>query len=111
MAFSIQCTHKGCQKLQEPYIDPATNQVYCSLCDGELTTTQFVKHQMKMNKQFRKSEPKSFSLKCPLCNKNDRPILSGQDILCSGCKKPMSHLTEPYKIMLREQLKSAGKDI
>lgn len=111
MAFSIQCSHKGCQKLQAPYIDLTNSKVYCSLCDGELTVTQFVMHQMKMNKQFRKKEDKSFSIKCPQCGKEDRPTLSGKDILCSGCKKPMNHLTEQFKIMLREQLPQAGKDV
>ena len=111
MAFSIQCTHKGCQKIQEAYIDPTNNNVYCSLCDGELSISPFIKHQMKINKQFRKKQDKSFSVKCTHCGKEDRPLLSGKDILCSGCKKPMDQLTEQFKIMLREQLPKADKDI
>ena len=53
MAFSIQCTNKGCQKIQEPYIDTKDDKVYCSLCNKELLNiTHFVKVQMKSLKQF-----------------------------------------------------------
>lgn len=110
MAFSIPCTNRGCGKIQEPYLDIADDKVYCSLCDKELNVTSFVKTQMKSNKQFRRRQPKPFSVKCQSCGKEDRPKLVKQDIVCVFCNKSMDHLSEPFKIMLREQLQKIDKD-
>lgn len=112
MPFSLPCNNKGCGKIQEPYLDPQDNKVYCSLCDAEmLNITIFVKNQMKMNKQFRQKQNKPFSVKCQKCGKDDRPILKNQDLICSGCNKPLDHLSEPFKIMLRDKLKTTDKDV
>lgn len=99
-------------KLNEPYIDPKTDKVYCSLCDKEIANiTHFVKTQMKTLKQYKTKTAASFSVKCSKCSKEARPKLVGQDIVCPGCNKKHDHLSEPFKIMLREKLKTAEKDI
>jgi uncharacterized CHY-type Zn-finger protein len=99
-------------KSMQPYIEPKTDKVYCSLCDKELANmTHFIKIQMKTLKQYKAKETTSFSVKCGLCNKEARPKLVGQDIVCPGCNKKHEHLSEPFKIMLREKLKTAGQDI
>lgn len=96
----------------EPYIEPKTDKVFCSLCDGELANiTHFTKVQLKTLKQYRVKIPTSFSVKCQFCSKEARPNLQGQDIVCPGCNKKHTHLSEPFKMMLREKLKTAGKDI
>lgn len=108
----MACTNKGCGKLQEPYIDPKTDKVYCSLCDLEISNiTHFAKIQMKTLKQYKAKKTISFAIKCPSCNKEDRPKVVGQDIVCVNCKKPMTHLSEPFKIMLREKLKTVAQDV
>lgn len=108
----MPCTNKGCGKIQEPYLDTADDKVYCSLCDRELPNiTHFVKIQMKSLKQFRKRASKPFAVKCINCNKEDQPKLVGEDIVCPGCNKPHSHLSEPFKIMLRDKLRTTNKDI
>ena len=112
MAFTMNCTSKGCCKVQEPYLDVKDNKVYCSECDQEIVNvSHFTKIQMKSIKQFKQKKAISFSVKCPHCQKEDRPKLLNQDILCSGCNKPMNHLSEPFKVMLREKLKTVGKDV
>jgi len=112
MGFSLPCNNKGCCKIQEPYLDVKEDKVYCSLCDKEmLGITPFVKNQMKMNKQFRQRQPKPFAVKCQRCGKEDRPKLVAQDIVCAGCSKPLDHLSEPFKIMLREKLRTTDKDV
>jgi hypothetical protein len=112
MGFSMPCNNKGCGKIQEPYLDVADDKVYCSLCDKEIVgITYFVKAQMKSNKQFRQRQTKSFAVKCQKCGKEDRPKLVGQDIVCTGCNKSLDHLSEPFKIMLREKLRTADKDV
>lgn len=109
--FSMSCSIKGCYKQMEPYIDPKTDKVYCSICDGELlNVTHFTKVQLKSNKQFRKKNSVAFGVKCNLCGKDDRPLLMGKDIVCAGCKKPLDQLSEPFKIMLREKLKKQSDE-
>jgi len=112
MAFSLPCTNKGCGKIMSPYIDTNDDKVYCSLCDKEIINiTPFIKNQMKMNKQFRQKQTKPFSVKCQNCKKEDRPKISGKDVVCAHCNKPLTHLSEPFKIMLREKLKTTDLDV
>ena len=113
MAFSLPCTNKGCGKIQNPYLDITDNKVYCSECDKEIPgITPIVKNQMKMNKQFRQRQPKPFGVKCPTCGRDDRPkLMSNGDILCAGCSKPLDHLSEPFKIMLRDRLRTTDKEV
>jgi hypothetical protein len=112
MPFSMVCTNKGCGQLMEPYLDPATSQVYCSSCDKELSNiTHFVKHQMKQFKQFRPKKTVSFGVKCKSCNLEDRPVVLNKEIVCPSCKKPHTHLSEAFKLMLKDNLKTINKDI
>lgn len=112
MPFLMNCSNKGCGDHMEPYLDPSDNNVYCSSCDKELSNvTHFVKHQMKTFKQFRKKKNISFAVKCPSCSKEDRPKIVDKKITCPSCDKELSHLSEPFKIMLKEQLKKANQDI
>ena len=112
MAFSTNCPHKGCHKAMEPYLDPKTDKVYCSACDQELTNlTYFAKAQMKSSKQFKPKKNLSFATTCIACKKEDRPIILNDKICCPACKKEHSHLSEPYKLMLKENLKKVGQDI
>lgn len=109
--FNTICPHKGCHKQMAPYIDPKTDIVYCSDCDKEIPNlTHFAKMQMKSSKQYKPKSTTSFSIKCKFCSKEARPLLNNKDILCPTCKKPHD-LSEPFKIMLREKLKTADKDI
>ena len=112
MPFSLSCTNKGCGKTQEPYLDPKDDKVYCSLCDREITNiSYFAKVQMKSLKQFRQKKTVSFSIKCNNCGKEDRPKLLQDDVICSGCSKPLNNLSLPFKNMLKEKLKNVDKDI
>lgn len=111
----MNCTNKGCGKHMEPYIDPKTDKVYCAQCDGELTNlTYFAKMQMKGSKQYKQKNALSFMVKCTKCGKEDRPKLIGkdpQDVVCPHCRKSHDHLSEPFKIMLREKLKTVAQDV
>lgn len=112
MGFSTNCTNKGCGKFNEPYLDPQDNKAYCSECNRELANlTSFAKNQMKSNKQFKKKASTSFAVKCKSCNKEDRPIILNDKVTCPSCKKEHSHLSEPFKLMLKEKLKTANQDI
>ena len=111
MAFSTNCTHKGCHKMMQPYIDKDTDKVFCSECDGEITSlTHFAKVQMKSSKQFRVKSTAAFAVKCGKCGKEDKPVLIQNEPCCCACKKPLDNLTTLFRNMLREQLK-LGSDI
>jgi hypothetical protein len=112
MAFSMNCSNKGCGAFQEPYIDPATNKVYCSICDKEIqNVTIFTKNQMKSSKQFKKKTTTSFAVKCDKCGKEDRPKLLNNNVVCSSCKKPLDNLSEAFIYMLKQKLKGFSSDI
>jgi hypothetical protein len=107
MKLSLQCSNRGCGKINVPYLDPTDDKAYCSLCDKEMILTPFVKTQMKSNKQFRQRlQPKPYAVKCQRCGKDDQPILVNNNVVCVSCRKPLDHLSEPFKIMLREKLKN-----
>lgn len=112
MAFSTFCTNKGCGKIQEPFLDPQDNKVYCSLCDREITNlTPFVKTQMRANKQFRQKKAKPYAVKCAKCNAEDTPKVLNNDIVCNACSKPMDNLSPIFKNMLKEKLKTLDKEL
>ena len=115
MAFSTYCTHKGCKgsiDQMEPFLDLNDDKIYCSICEQELLNmTHFVKIQMKTLKQFRKKQNVAFGVKCQSCKKEAQPQISNNDIICPHCLKPHSHLSEPFKLMLKEKLKTANKDV
>lgn len=112
MPFSMICNNKGCGKQMEPYLDVKDNRVYCSSCDREMNNvTHFVKVQMKSLKQFRQKQTVAFGVKCQNCNKEAQPKIVNDDIVCPSCNKVHTHLSEPFKIMLKDKLKTANKDV
>ena len=112
MAFSTFCTNKGCGKIQEPYLDPQTNIVHCSLCDQEISNlTPFVKLQMKSMKQYKQKQAKPFAVKCLKCGREERPKVVAGDIVCGSCAQPMDNLSPIFKNMLKEKLRTTDKDI
>ena len=119
MPFSMPCTNRGCGKTQEPYVNLDDDKVYCSLCDREIVNiTYFTKVQMKSLKQCKvrpkegmKKEPSSFIVKCDKCKTPSRPQIVDDDVVCGNCAKPLDKLSLPFKNMLKEQLKTADKDV
>jgi hypothetical protein len=112
MAFTIQCTNKGCGNLQQPYLDKATDKIHCSLCDKEIINISvFVKNQMKQSKQFRPAKKVPFATKCKNCPADERPKLVGGDIVCAVCNKKMDHLLPSFVLMLKDQLKKTDQDL
>jgi hypothetical protein len=112
MPFSMNCTNKKCGKQMEPYLDPSTDKVYCSVCDNEISNiTYFAKSQMKALKQFKQKITTSFAVKCAKCGKEVRPKLLNNDVVCGACNKILDNLSAPFKHMLKEKLKTVGKDV
>ena len=96
----------------EPYMDPKTEKVYCPLCNNEIDgITYFMKTTMKSLKQFRQKQTVPFGVKCQNCNKEAQPKVVGDDIVCPSCGKKHEHLSEPFKLMLKDKLKTTNKDV
>lgn len=111
MPFAMSCTNKGCGKTQEPYLDLKDDKVYCSLCDREIPNiSYFAKVQMKSLKQFRQRKIASFSVKCRSCEREERPKIVNDDVVCGSCSKPLDHLSLPFKNMLKEKLKTVDRE-
>ncbi len=119
MPVSLVCNNsytdgKGRQRTcgqVEPYIEPKTEKVFCPLCNNEMTVTHFTKVTLKNLKQFKAKSTETFSVKCQKCGKEAQPKLANNTIVCPDCNKEHSHLSEPFKIMLKEKLKTANKDV
>jgi len=112
MAFSTNCTNKGCGKLQEPYLDPNDDKVYCSACDKEiLNLTYFAKAQMKSSKQYKQKTAVAFGVKCSKCGKEGRPKIKDDEVVCGSCLKELDNLSLPFKNMLKQKLRTVDKDI
>lgn len=108
--FQMPCNK--CKKLQPPYLDPKSEEVYCSLCDEKIENiTHFAKMQLKTLKQYREKKKTSFAVKCKKCNKEERPKLVKEDIVCGACKEKLDHLSPFFKQMLKLQLSNADKEI
>lgn len=108
----MTCTNKGCGETQTPYLDKDSDKVYCSKCNKEIpNVTIFAKNQMRMSKQYRQKEKKSFSVKCDKCNAEGRPKLLNEEVVCGSCGKKLDKLTAPFIAMLKQQLKKVDQEI
>ena len=121
MAVSLICPNtyidaktkkkKTCGQV-EGYMDPKTDKVYCPLCDNEIpNVSHFTKTTMKTLKQFKQKVQVAFGVKCSHCHKEAQPVIINNEITCPHCKKEHNHLSEPFKIMLKTELKKVNKDI
>lgn len=113
MTFLIQCDNKGCFKLQNAQLNVETDQVHCADCNNVIKNiTVFAKRQLKALGQTTKNQKttKSFAVKCNHCDLLEQPTIEKNEFLCSGCKKPLQ-ISEPFKLILKENLKNANKPI
>jgi Zn finger protein HypA/HybF involved in hydrogenase expression len=96
----------------EPYMDQKTDIIYCPKCNKEmLNINHFQKMTMKTLKQFRQKQTIPFCVKCQNCGKEAQPKIVNDDTVCPECSHTHNHLSEPFKIMLKDQLKTANKKL
>ena len=102
---------KKCGQM-EPYMDPKTEKVFCSLCDQEISNVaHFTKTTMKTLRQFKEKKAIPFGVKCQACQKEAKPVIIDDEVSCPACKKPHANMSEPFKIMMKEKLKTGNRDI
>lgn len=110
MPVQIACPH--CKKLQSPFINPKNDEVVCGACDNKLENiNHFIKTQLKTLKQYREAKKVAFGVKCPKCNKEEKPKDTSTDIICGACDEPLTHLTDSFKRMLKMHLSKVDKDV
>ena len=118
MPISLTCNNsytdrgkiKKCGTM-EPFMDPKTEKVYCSSCLTELTVNHFTKITMKNLKQFKEKNTQTFNVKCQKCKTEAQPVMLKNDFICPQCNNPHQQLSEPFKIVLREKLKTTNQDL
>lgn len=94
--------------MQQPYIDKKTNEVHCSLCDQIIVNvSDFTKRQMLSLKQYRPKKKETFSVKCNKCNKEGRPHIVDDQVVCGECASPLDNLSPFFQNMLKTQLKES----
>jgi len=109
MPFLIFCDNKGCYKQQDALFDTQNNCVVCSECGGVIkNVTSIFKNQLKSSGNIlsKRSQKKSFSIKCPDCKVEGQPVLLSNDVLaCYSCKKPCQ-LSPSFATLVLNHLKS-----
>lgn len=109
MALSTVCP--TCNKQMEPYLDKKSDLVYCDLCNADIKANHFIKIQMKTLKQYKEKKTVPFAVKCQKCQLEDQPEIKGEKVICPKCKTEHTHLSEPFRLMLKNNLKNFKKDI
>ena len=66
---------------------------------------------MKTLKQFRQKITVPFGVKCQYCLFEAQPKIVNDNIVCPKCDKVHNHLSEPFKIMLKDKLKTTNRDV
>ena len=120
MPVSLQCPNsytgadgkpKKCGETQ-PYIDPKTDKVYCSTCNAEmLGVSHFTKVTLKTLKQYKTRSTATFKVTCKSCNSEAQLQIVNNKVICPQCKKEHLHLTEPFKLMIKQYVGKANKDV
>lgn len=111
MAFVLYCTNKGCGKSQEPLLDKASNQVFCSECGGVMNdVSSFTKTAMASIGQIKRQTSlvtKAFAMKCASCNRVEQPKLKNTKLVCSYCEVEHKGLSPIYAHSVKQFLTGA----
>lgn len=110
--FSTNCTTRGCGRFMEPYLDPQTNEVHCSECNGAIQNiSSFTKTSMKAMKQVRKSVKEAFSVRCVKCKVEALPKISDTNkLICVSCNSELN-ISKPFETLVRQAIKVGKQDI
>lgn len=109
MAFVTFCDNKGCRKEQLPLLNTATNEVVCSECGKPINSiTSFAKSQLKSLGQVtsKRKTQETYSVKCGSCQKEGRPVLQNDKLICVQCSGEITTLSKPFEIILKKALTS-----
>jgi len=108
MPFLLNCTNKGCFKIQNSLLNPETNEVICGECGNPISgVSDFTKRQMKsMGEIIKSSSKESFAIKCNSCNKSGTPIIDNDKCVCKYCKKDLN-VSKIYLNMLKQNVKNS----
>jgi hypothetical protein len=94
-----------CRKERLLYIDKKTEVVFCSECETEFPASYYLKTQLKTLQQYKPKVQVPFQIKCNSCNKEGTPVLDKDKLICFNCRKQLQHLTEHFKLAVKNFLK------
>lgn len=95
----------NCKRQKIVYIDKKNDKVSCSECEAELPATHYLKVQLKTLQQYKPKVQVPFQVKCENCKKEGTPKLKNDNLLCFNCLKPLAHITEHFKLAIKNFLK------
>ena len=107
MAFTIYCNNKGCGKEQQPFLDVASNDVYCAECGKVIPeVTIFTKNQMKAMGQVKRVQKTqtAFAVECQQCKRQQQPKVIKGKLTCPQCGDEHKHLDKPYAYAIKQFL-------
>lgn len=112
MSFLINCDNRKCLKIQAALLDTINNIVICAECNNEIkNVTYFAKAQLKSLGQTCKNikTKQSYAVKCSHCEMENMPIIKDDQFLCTNCKKELTNLSVPFKLILKDAIRNANK--
>jgi DNA-directed RNA polymerase subunit RPC12/RpoP len=102
---------RQCKKDVDPVLDTKLNIIVCPDCLEEFKNmSEFIKIQLKTFSQTLKPKKskKAFSVRCHLCQFESPPIMKSHDLfVCASCGQELK-LTEPFKQLVRENIKQTS---
>jgi len=112
MPVIINCDNKGCMKPQAARLNLLDNSVLCDECGGAITNvTHFTKNTLKTLGQTTKrvEHNDTYAVKCDKCDVKGTPVFMQDKLMCKSCKKEISNISEPFRLMLQGALGNANK--
>ena len=112
MAFSTNCTQRGCGKWVEPLLDLRDNLIYCPVCNKTISNiSDFTKRQLKSLGQVRTPAKKAFSIHCIKCKKDTLPKLDGSNkLICAWCNAILTNVNKFFEDMIRKEIAKGDKE-
>lgn len=110
MGFVIYCNNKGCGKSQEPMLDKASNEVYCSECGGVMPgISQFTKTAMAGIGQLKRqvASKTAFAIKCAGCSRVEQPKVKNSNLVCPMCGADHKGLVPAFAHAIKQFLSGA----
>lgn len=112
MPVIINCDNKGCMKPQAARLNLLNDTVLCDECGGTITNiTHFTKNTLKTLGQTTRhvENNETYAVTCDKCEVKGTPVLNKEKLTCKACKKELTNISGPFKLMLQSVLGNANK--
>lgn len=112
MPMNINCSNKGCYKTDAHVLDITSNDVYCISCGNVIPNiSQFTKAQLKNLKQTKRPPKGAYAIQCVKCKVEALPKLQNNELVCQGCSNPLTNISKPFQIIIRNIIKKGDEEL